>query len=140
MREGVNQGCPLSSTFASLVLNRVLEPLTNLLHKRAQQRLLAGDPSGDGYGSITHLFSWVDDISCTVPLTDLTFLLNTFITLGNQRGCFINPEKSRISPHATVQAYYHYYKLATHNSPTTSNKPSTLTPSKKRTQDTLELN
>lgn len=96
MREGVNQGCPLSSTFASLVLNRVLQPLNALLHIRANQRLKNGDTGDDGFGGITHLFSWVDDISCTVPLQDLAFLLNEFKSLGDKRGCFINPEKTRI--------------------------------------------
>jgi hypothetical protein len=96
MQEGVNQGCPLSSTFASLVLNRILQPLSKLLEQRATERLNNGDPGDDGFGGITHLFAWVDDISCTVPHADLKFLLDNIKTLGDKRGCFINPEKSRI--------------------------------------------
>ena len=104
MKEGVNQGCPLSSTFASLVLNRILTPINNLLHQRAAERLRNGDPGDDGYGGITHLFAWVDDISCTVPHVDLKFLLDNIKTLGATRGCFINPEKSRILTSCTGES------------------------------------
>ena len=96
MQEGVNQGCPLSSTFASLVLNRILQPLNKLLHQRATQQLQNGDPGDDFFGGITHLFAWVDNISWTIPHNNLRFLLDNIKTLGNKRGCFINPEKSRI--------------------------------------------
>ena len=96
MQEGVNQGCPLSSTFAALILNRVLQPLDDILRKRAQARLLNGDPGDDGFGSITHLFAWVDDISATVPHNDIATFLHHLNELGHQRGCHINPHKSRI--------------------------------------------
>ena len=48
MEEGTNQGCPLSSTLAALVLHSILEPITKLLHQRAADRLAAGD-SGDAW-------------------------------------------------------------------------------------------
>ena len=96
MTEGVNQGCPLSSTFAALVMNRVLQPLDTILRQRAHDRLTNGDKGDDGFGGITHLFAWVDDISATVPLVDIPTFLSTLDELGKQRGCFINPTKSRI--------------------------------------------
>ena len=36
----VNQGCPLSSLFATLVLLRVLRPLNSLMQERASDRLV----------------------------------------------------------------------------------------------------
>jgi hypothetical protein len=96
MKEGVNQGCPLSSTFAALVLNRVLQPLDKLLKQRAQDRVRAGNLGDDGHGGITHLFAWVDDISATIPHEDIRFFLDNLHTLGKPRGCHINPQKSRI--------------------------------------------
>ena len=62
MKEGVNQGCPLSPIFATLVLHRVLEPLANSLKDRAQARLDSGNKGDDGFGSIAHLFAYMDDI------------------------------------------------------------------------------
>lgn len=96
MEEGVNQGCPLSSTFAALVMNRVLQPLNTILRQRAHDRYTNGDIGDDGFGGITHLFAWVDDISATVPLDDITPFLSHLQELGKTRGCFINPNKSRI--------------------------------------------
>jgi len=96
MQEGVNQGCPLSSTFAALVMNRVLQPIDKLLRQRANERLKNGDPGDDGYGGITHLFAWVDDLSSTIPHIDIKFFLDHLKLAGQERGCFINPEKSRI--------------------------------------------
>ena len=96
MQEGVNQGCPLSSTFAALVMNRVLQPLDTILRKRAQDRLRAGNVGDNGFGSITHLFAWVDDISATVPHEDITTFLHHLDHFGRERGCYIKPHKSRI--------------------------------------------
>jgi hypothetical protein len=39
MLEGTNQGCPLSSTLAALVLHHVIAPIAELLHQRAATRL-----------------------------------------------------------------------------------------------------
>ena len=94
MKEGVNQGCPLSSTFAALILNRVLQPIDTLLRNRAQQRLHNGDPGDEGYGGISHLFAWVDDISANIPHIDITTFLTYLDTLGRERSCYINPGKS----------------------------------------------
>jgi hypothetical protein len=44
MKEGVTQGCPLSATFAALVLTRALIPLYKKLQLRAKQQLDEGDP------------------------------------------------------------------------------------------------
>jgi hypothetical protein len=97
MKEGVNQGCPpLSSIFSTLVLHWVLEPLAKSLHDRAQAQLVAGDTGDDGFGSIAHLFAYMDDISSTVSLADVQFCCKEFDKLGKPQGCFVNPFKTRI--------------------------------------------
>mmetsp|Transcript_18973 Transcript_18973/g.34190 ORF Transcript_18973/g.34190 Transcript_18973/m.34190 type:complete len:1170 (+) Transcript_18973:5063-8572(+) len=96
MEEGVNQGCPLSSLFATLVLLRVLRPLNRLMQDRASERLLRNDPGDDGHGSITHMFGYLDDVTTLVPLHDLLFFCESFNEIGAPLGCFLNPEKTRI--------------------------------------------
>ena len=73
MQEGVNQGCPLSSLFATLVLLRVLRPLNCLMRERAADRLLRYDLGDDGHGSVAHIFGYLDDVTTLVPLRDLLF-------------------------------------------------------------------
>jgi hypothetical protein len=63
MEEGVSQGCPLSPIFASLVVSTLLQPLDIELRERAATRLRNGDPGDDGFGGITHLLGYVDDVS-----------------------------------------------------------------------------
>ncbi len=71
MKEGVNQGHPLSPIFATLVLHRVLKPLDKQLQQRAAARLASSIPGDDGVGSLAHLFVYMDDISSTVALEDV---------------------------------------------------------------------
>ena len=68
------QGCPLSPLFASFVVARLLTPIDKLLRERAALRLASGDPGNDGYGGISHLLWYLDDISTCVYLPDLNFL------------------------------------------------------------------
>jgi hypothetical protein len=96
MEEGSHQGCPLSSLFAALVLEEILAPLESLLKERANERLLKGDPGDDGYGSITHFFSFVDDNTTLVPLQDLLFCCEHMQQLADPRGGYINTHKTRI--------------------------------------------
>ncbi|KAL7529537.1 hypothetical protein ACHAXR_009934, partial [Thalassiosira sp. AJA248-18] len=96
MIEGVNQGCPLSALFAAFVLDRVLRPLDLMLKERAAARLSAGDLGDDGYGSVTHLFGYVDDVSSDVPLVDLKFFHQSFGRLANRPNLHFNRIKSRI--------------------------------------------
>ncbi len=74
MEEGVSQGCPLSPIFASLVVAKLLQPLDIELHERAATRLQNGNPGDDGFGGITHLLGYVNDVSACVPLEDLQFV------------------------------------------------------------------
>ena len=74
MVEGVSQGCPLSPIFASLVVSTLLQPLDIELREQAATRLRNGDPGDDGFGGITHLLGYVDDVSACVPLKDLQFM------------------------------------------------------------------
>jgi hypothetical protein len=71
MEEGTSQGCPLSPLFASFVVARLLEPIDGLLCESAAARLANGDPGNDGQGGISHLLSFVDDISSCVFTTSL---------------------------------------------------------------------
>ena len=96
MEEGVSQGCPLSPIFASLVVTNLLQPLDIELRERAATRLRNGDPGDDGFGGITHLLGYVDDVSACTPLEDLKFLCGRFATIGAPIGCFVNPMKTRI--------------------------------------------
>jgi hypothetical protein len=97
MKEGINQGCPLSPIFASLVLHQILKPLEEQLQQRAAAHLANGIPAGDdGFGSLAHLFAYMDDISLTVALEDVQFFCEEIDKLGTPRGCFINPMKTRI--------------------------------------------
>ena len=77
MEEGVNQGCPLSSTLAALVLHEVLEPLTAKLNARAEARRANGDFGDDGYGGQTHAQAYIDDCGAAVPLQDVSFFLDS---------------------------------------------------------------
>ena len=96
MKEGVSQGCPLSPLFASFVVARLLEPIDKLLRQRASDRLASGDPGDDGFGGISHLLGYVDDISSCIYLYNLPFLCNTLKSLGASLGCFVNSSKTCI--------------------------------------------
>lgn len=59
MKEGVTQGCSLSTTFATLVLTQALIPLYDKLKKRAKHRLNNGDPCDDGFGGLAQIFAYM---------------------------------------------------------------------------------
>ena len=96
MEDGVNQGCPLSPIFATLVLHRVLQPIAKALYQRASERLKHGHTGDDGFGSIAHLFAYMDDISSMLAHEDVEFFCTEIERLGLPRGCIINPQKTRI--------------------------------------------
>ena len=95
MEEGVNQGCPLSSILAALVLQEVLVPLTEKLNARAMARALqhSGD---DGHGGETHPMAYVDDCGACVPVQDVAFFLEEFTQLATPLGCHLNTKKTVI--------------------------------------------
>ena len=66
-------------------MNRIIEPLDKQLRQRAQSRLNNGDPGDDGYGSITHLFSYVNDLSGNVPHIDIKFFLTESDKIGKNK-------------------------------------------------------
>jgi hypothetical protein len=96
MIEGVNQGCPLSPIFATLVLHRILKPLDKQLQQRAAAHLASSIPGDKGFGSLAHLFAYMDDISSTIALEDVQFFCEDIDKLETPCGCFINPLKTRI--------------------------------------------
>ena len=107
MEDGVNQGCPLSPIFATLVLHRILQPLDKALKERAQARLQAGNPGDDGFGSIAHLLAYMDDISSTVAHEDIEFFCKEIERLGINRGCIVNPQKTRILTSCSGESILH---------------------------------
>jgi hypothetical protein len=56
MKEGINQGCPLSPIFATLVFHCILKPLDKQLQQRAAACLASSIPGNDSFGSLAHLF------------------------------------------------------------------------------------
>ena len=104
MIEGLNQGCPLSSIFAALVLDRILRPLDNSLKIRSTARLASGDTGDDGYGSIAHILAWVDDVTSGVPLIDLAFYFEEFCRLATPLGLDLNTFKTRILTSVTGES------------------------------------
>ena len=95
MEEGTSQGCPLSPLFASFVVVQLLEPIDGLLQQRTAECLATGDTGNDGQGGISHLLSFVDDISSCLYLPDLHFLCEQVHSLGASIECFINPHKTK---------------------------------------------
>ena len=78
MKEGVNQGCPLSSTLASLVLNEVLVPLTEQMQARAAARHQQSNFHDDGDSGETNPSAYMDDCGAGVPVMDVRFFLEEF--------------------------------------------------------------
>jgi len=96
MKEGSSQGCPLSPLFASFVVARLLASLDSLLRARAAARLASGDEGDNGFGGISHLLSYADDISSCVYLPDLNFLCQELQSRDARLGCFVDIFKTRI--------------------------------------------
>jgi len=96
MEEGASQGCPLSPLFASFVIARLLKPIDGLICERAAARFANGDSGDDGQGGISHLLSFVNDISSCVCLPDFQFLCEQVRTRGASIGCFVNSHKTRV--------------------------------------------
>jgi hypothetical protein len=95
MEEGTSQGCLLSPLFASFVVARLLKPIDGLLCERAVARLANGDTGDDGQGGISHLLSFVDDISSCIYLPEFQFLCEQVRTRGASIRCFVNSHKTR---------------------------------------------
>ncbi|EJK47770.1 hypothetical protein THAOC_33492 [Thalassiosira oceanica] len=76
MSEGLNQGCPLSSIFASIVLNEVLVPLDCLMKDRAAARVARGNHGDDecGCGSQAVQKGYVDDLLASLGHEDTRIL------------------------------------------------------------------
>ena len=84
MQEGVNQGCPLSSTIAALLLNEILLPLTAKLKA--------------SLGRETDPMAYIDDCRANVYVEDVWFFLEEFNRLGGPLGCHLNFDKTHIMP------------------------------------------
>jgi hypothetical protein len=78
------------------VVAPLLEPINALLRARAAERLASGNPNNEKYGGITHLLSYVDNISTCIYLRDLEFFCNTLKTNSPALGCFVNMTKTKI--------------------------------------------
>jgi hypothetical protein len=111
MEEGISQGCPLSPIFASLVIANLIQSIDIELRKKATTCLLNGNPGDDGFGGITRLLGYVDDVSACISLADLQFLCDRFATIGAPLGCFVNPMTKRFltstSGHSPIPDLFH---------------------------------
>jgi hypothetical protein len=96
MKEGTSQGCPLSPLFASFVVARLLAPINTLLQAQAATQLASGNTGNDRFGGISHLLSYVDDISSCVYLPDFEYLFQILKSCGAKLGSFVNPSKTQI--------------------------------------------
>ena len=96
MEEGTNQGCPLSSTIAALVLHVVIQPIAIKLRDRAAQRLRNGDPGDDGLGGISDPMGYVDDMNVVTYLPDVLFFLQEFKRRAAPKGLWLNSSKTRL--------------------------------------------
>ena len=96
MAEGVNQGCPLSSILAALVLHEVLAPIDAKLKIRAANRRQQQNTGDDDAGGETHPMAYIDDAGAAVPHEDVEFFFDEFTKLGPQFGCHLNTVKTRI--------------------------------------------
>ncbi|KAL7531115.1 hypothetical protein ACHAWF_003634, partial [Thalassiosira exigua] len=94
--EGTNQGCPLSSTLAALVLHEVIAPLTRKLDDRAAARLADKRGGDDDLGGRTDAKAYVDDTGAAIPLEDLRFFLEEFTRLATPLGLHLNRGKTLI--------------------------------------------
>ena len=90
MEEGVNQGCPLSSTLAAIVLHEVLAPLDAALKTRAATHWLNGLPYDDNAGGETHPLAYVNNTGANAPHQDVLFFLQEFQCLATPLGCHLN--------------------------------------------------
>ena len=75
MKEGGNQGYPLSSILAAMVLHEVLVSLTEKLLERAAERQRQGILYDDNAAGETHTTGFIDDCGAPVPLMGVLFFL-----------------------------------------------------------------
>ena len=101
MAKGVNQGCPLSSILAALVLHEVLAPIDAKLKIRAANRRQQQNTGDDDAGGETHPMAYIDDAGAAVPHEDVEFFFDEFTKLGPQFGCHLNTVKTRIMTSTT---------------------------------------
>ena len=94
MEEGVNQGFPLSSTLAVIVLHKVLAPLDAALKLRATTCHLNGCSYNNEAGVKTHPKAYVENTGASAPHQDVLFFLQEFQCLTTPLGCHLNPNKT----------------------------------------------
>ncbi len=107
MKEGVNQGCPLSPIFATLVLHKALTPIDKSLRRRAREQLTEGNTVDDNHRGISHLFAYMDDISATIPLDDIYFFATKYKNQDQKLDALLTHTKHAFSHPATAIASCH---------------------------------
>ena len=79
--EGFAQGDPLAPLFASLVLQKVLQPIQDEQRARAKRRK-SRFPGDDKKGGAATLGACIDDAGSVVPWIDVYWLLQRFVAIG----------------------------------------------------------
>ena len=74
-KEGVNQGYPLYSTLAAIVLDEIIVLLMAKLKARAQQHLRSGNLGDDGNGGETDPLTYIGDCGEVVYAEDILVFL-----------------------------------------------------------------
>ena len=74
-------------------MNQLIEPLDKKQKSHAQTRLDNGDKGNDGFGGITHLFSYVNDLSSNIPLLDIKFFLTELDKIGKSKAASSTPNR-----------------------------------------------
>ena len=64
---------------------RLLEPIDSLLRGRVVKQVASGDPGDEGFGGVSHLLGYVDDISSCFYLHDLPFFCTSLIRRRRHR-------------------------------------------------------
>ena len=93
--EGFAQGDPLAPLFASLVLQKVLQPIQDEQRARAKRRK-SRFPGDDKKGGAASLGAYIDDAGSVVPWIDVYWLLQRFVDIGGPLGAHLNRIKTKI--------------------------------------------
>jgi hypothetical protein len=92
MVEGFNQGCPLSSLFAALILHEILRTVKS---EHDSRRVGNARTQGAGGAEIMPI-AFMDDTNILLPIDEVAWFLKRVTKLGAPVGVIIGKEKTKI--------------------------------------------